>query len=86
MEFTAYADESGYEGDSVYCVTAGFIGTLAAWRSFDDAWRPLIPSGAGEFKSSQFFARRSAHGSKTNPYVDWDDDKALDFAGPTQRA
>lgn len=78
MELLTYVDESGTEADPAYCVIAGYIASPEIWRSFDDTWRAIL-GPIPEFHSTQFFSRKNAKGSQTNPYVDWDDGKAFEF-------
>ena len=41
-ELTAYADEAGTHGDSMYTVMAGWVGRAERWAEFEPKWRSLL--------------------------------------------
>jgi hypothetical protein len=42
VELTAYADEAGTHGDSMYTVMAGWVGRAERWAEFEPKWRSLL--------------------------------------------
>jgi hypothetical protein len=42
VELTAYGDEAGTHGDSMYTVMAGWVGRAERWAEFEPKWRSLL--------------------------------------------
>ena len=75
-ELFVYGDESGID-ETPYCVVAGFIASPRHWDSFNAAWRKVIEKAqVNEFHSKDFFSRRRATSSSTNPFRDWSESDA----------
>src|SRR3972149_6354915 len=76
IDLHAYADESGIEGDSLYCIVAGFVGSPRWWDKFNADWRAIInaaPDDVEEFHAKDFFERNHAakKNSERNPFRSW---------------
>jgi hypothetical protein len=63
----AFIDDSGSGGDSPWFVLAGYIGTAAAWDSFDKPWRKVLdgPPKLEYFKHSEVYGSDTQWGPFT---------------------
>ena len=76
IDLHVYADESGIEGDSLYCIVAGFVGSPRWWDKFNADWRTIInaaPNDVEEFHAKDFFERNHAakKNSERTPFRSW---------------
>jgi hypothetical protein len=51
-----YADESGKRDEHEYVLISGYLGLVAQWEEFCEAWRIRVAKdGLPEFHANQFF-------------------------------
>ena len=78
-----YADESGIHDDALFCVVAGYRGSVEQWKKFNREWQAVLNKPEyrikGGFHSKIFFNRKLKKNSKGNPYFGWPDNKARVF-------
>lgn len=77
MVWFTYADDSGTDAASEYCLVAGYIGSPRQWKSTRQDWRRAL-GGIPEFHSVDFFQRERWQSSKS-PYRGWNDSQATAF-------
>ena len=58
VEFWAYGDESGIEGNAKLCMLLGYVGAPNEWESFNVAWVAVLKKYCvQEFHAADFFAQ-----------------------------
>jgi hypothetical protein len=76
----AYADESGIENNSSYCVVAGYLASQRVWENFRKEWKFILDEyHVSEFHSKEFFKRYRGPNISHGQYVGWSTKKASDF-------
>jgi hypothetical protein len=76
-----YADESGIQATSPYCIVAGYRGSPRQWKKFNTEWQAVLCEFkvTAPFHSKVFVNRKVITDPAKNPYLRWPDKKATEF-------
>ena len=73
MSLVCYLDDSGTDKANPFVTMAGYVGTVDAWRAFENEARPLLNEfGVSVVHAKEFY-------SNDNEYEGWSIDKRCDF-------